>query len=143
MHDVKANEPSSRPLPFTGPLVLCRAGNPGDKVSFAGLALTHGDIYYAQATWCNVVDLCTTVTSPVTLVDTVQPVVGGVYGSRYSVERNGTTPMRFQSFDDTAFTVTLAYDVDSAVRVMEAAVQLVGSGSDNASVQVRLVPRCC
>jgi hypothetical protein len=119
------------------------AGNPADKVSFTGLALSHGDIYFAQATWCNVVDLCTTVTSPSTQVDTVQPVVGGLYGSRYSVERNGTAPMRFQSFDDAAFTVTLAYDVDSAVRVMEAALQLVGSGADNASMQVRPVRRCC
>ena len=54
-------------------------------------------------------------------------------GSKLSVEDPTGGVMYFQSLDDAAFTVTLAYDADSTLATLEAAVEAVGLGDDTAA----------
>lgn len=105
-------------------------GHPPEVLPFSGLGLGHGDAYFVTATWCNIAQLCTSIKSARTTVDLMQPMVGGFYGSQYSVEFNKSAVMRFQSFDDASFTLTVAYDADSGVDSLAAGVESVGSGSD-------------
>lgn len=110
-------------------------GSPPSKVAFVGTALRHGDVLHATARWCNQAELCTSLSSRTTLVDTVPPTVSGFYGAQSSVESQGAGPMQYQSLDNAYFTVTLAYDLDSGVDTLEAGVELVGLATNGLAVQ--------
>jgi hypothetical protein len=109
------------------------AGYPPHDHRFQGLSLAHGDTIFATAQWCNQAELCTTMESRRTVIDTVPPVLAGSFGSSRAVERpppGAGTTLHFQSRDGATFTVILSFDADSFVHSLEANVETVGAGSD-------------
>jgi hypothetical protein len=108
-------------------------GAPPRVAPLTAIRLQHGDVYYGNVTWCNQASLCTNTLSRSTFCDTVPPVSAGFVGASLSPEAAESapeTPMRFQTGDDVAFTITDTYDVDSFVTDMQVRVEAVGRGDD-------------